>query len=166
MSRVLSLLQTAATATVLARLSRGRRRRAPLRVIERGTGDGAAITVVVPARDEARRIGPSLIEAHGALRGVVEQVCVVTLDPFEQAVQDDFVVHFVPAGTEDDDPEPDAVDQITYEGSAVDLGEATVEQLALALDPYPRKPGAALSDDVTDDPSGPFAALAGRSRLV
>ena len=113
-----------------------------------------------------RRIGPSLIEAQGTLHAAVEQVCVISLDTFVQDVRDAFTIHFVPSGTEDDDAEPDAVDQIPYEGSAVDLGEATVEQLALALDPYPRKPGATLSDAVQDGPSGPFAALAGRSRLI
>ena len=49
-----------------------------------------------------------------------------------------------------------------YAGGAADLGEATVEQLALALDPFPRKPGAALPADVTEEVSGPFAALLAR----
>jgi len=34
-----------------------------------------------------------------------------------------------------------------------------VEQLALALDPYPRKPGAALPPELAAEPDGPFAAL-------
>ena len=113
-----------------------------------------------------RRIGPSLIEAQGTLRGVVDQVCVISLETFTHELQDAFTVHFVPSGTEDDDAEPDAVDQIPYEGSAIDLGEATVEQLALALDPYPRKPGAILSEAAQDGSTGPFAVLAGRSRLI
>jgi len=39
-----------------------------------------------------------------------------------------------------------------------------VEQLALALDPYPRKPGAALPVELLDEPTGPFAALARLTR--
>lgn len=113
-----------------------------------------------------RRIGPSLIEAQGTLQAAVEQVCVVTLDAFVQELREEFTVHFVPSGTEDDEPEPDAVDQIPYGGSAIDLGEAAVEQLALALDPYPRKPGAALPEAAQDEPSGPFTVLAGRPRPV
>ena len=51
----------------------------------------------------------------------------------------------------------------------IDLGEAAVEQLALALDPYPRGPGAdaaeaALPADPDDTPQSHFAALARRGR--
>lgn len=54
-----ALAQGAATAVVLARLSRGRSRRAPLK-----RGDSPppekTISVVIPARDEADRLGPCL----------------------------------------------------------------------------------------------------------
>jgi dolichol-phosphate mannosyltransferase len=49
--------QAAAAAVVLARLSRGRSRRPPLSPPE---GPSPTITVLVPARDEAQRIGPCL----------------------------------------------------------------------------------------------------------
>ncbi len=106
-----------------------------------------------------RRVGMTTIEAEGALRARVSETCVVTLDTFEHDVDEAFTVHFVPAGTEDDDPDPEAIDQIPFDGGAVDIGEAAVEQLALALDPYPRKPGAALPPDIAAEPDGPFAAL-------
>jgi hypothetical protein len=106
-----------------------------------------------------RRIGATTIEAQGTLRARVTETCVVTLDAFEHDVKEGFVVHFVPAGAEDDDPDPEAIDQIPFDGGAVDIGEAAVEQLALALDPYPRKPGAALPPDLAAEPDGPFAAL-------
>ena len=112
-------------------------------------------------RFRIRRVGGSLIEAVGQLRAAVEQVCVVSLDPFVQDVAETFTVHFVPAGTEDDDPEPDSVDQVPYQGSVIDLGEAAVEQLALALDPYPRRPGARMADPAHEGAAGPFAALTG-----
>jgi len=106
-----------------------------------------------------RRIGGAVIEAQGDLVVSLTQQCVVSLDDFNGLVRDRFLVHFVPAGTEDDEPEPDAPDQIPFEGSAVDLGEAAVEQLALALDPYPRRPGAELPAAASDTPLGAFAAL-------
>ncbi len=106
-----------------------------------------------------RRIG-EVIEAQGDLAASLTQQCVVSLDDFDGMMQDHFVVHFVPAGTEDDEPEPDAPDQIPFEGSMVDLGEAMVEQLALSLDPYPRRPGAELPAEAAEPAQGAFAALA------
>ncbi len=115
---------------------------------------------------EIRRIGPSVIEAAGVLDAAVEQVCVVTLEPFGQTVHESFTVHFVPAGSEDEEPDPDAIDQIPFEGSAIDLGEAAVEQLALTLDPYPRRPGAVLPEEAAAPDAGPFGALLALRRPV
>jgi hypothetical protein len=84
----------------------------------------------------------------------------VSLDAFDADIAEIFSVRFVPAGTESDDLDLDAQDEIGYEGGLLDLGEAASEQLALALDPFPRKPGAELSPDATAEGSGAFAALA------
>ena len=106
-----------------------------------------------------------VIEAHGRLRAEVVQICVVSLDPFPAVVEEDFTVHFVSAAdgpAEDDlaDFDPEAVDEIPIAGGVLDLGEAAAEQLALALDPYPRKPGAALPAELEPPAAGhPFAAL-------
>jgi len=86
------------------------------------------------------------IAAQGALRAEVVQVCVVSAVDFPATVTEAFTVHFVPAGTEDDDPDPESVDEIPYAGDRLDLGEAAAEQLALALDPFPHKPGVADRD--------------------
>jgi len=61
------------------------------------------------------------------------------------------------------DPDADDVDYL--DGPAVDVGAVAVEELALALEPYPRAPGAdealaALRSDERAD--HPFAALARR----
>jgi uncharacterized metal-binding protein YceD (DUF177 family) len=81
------------------------------------------------------------IAARGELKARVVQTCVVTMDEFEADVTESFRVRFVPAGTESDDLDPDTEDDIGYDGEAIDLGEATAQQLSLALEPYPRKPG-------------------------
>ena len=109
-----------------------------------------------------RRVGASTVEGEGALRARVTETCVVSLDPFCHDVEETFTVHFVPPGAEDDDPDPEAIDQIPYTGGAADLGEAAVEQLALALDPFPRKPGAALPAEATEEMASPFATLLAR----
>ncbi len=105
------------------------------------------------------------IEARGRLRAEVVQTCVVSLDPFPAVVEEAFTVHFVSAGdcpAEDDLAgfDPEAVDEIPIAGGVLDLGEAAAEQLALALDPYPRKPGAVLPAEQEPPAAGhPFAAL-------
>jgi uncharacterized metal-binding protein YceD (DUF177 family) len=105
------------------------------------------------------RRGDGVVEAVGRLEAKVVQTCVVSLEDFESPIAEDFVVHFVPAGTESDDPDPESVDEIPYDGDTIDLGEATAEQLALSLDPYPRRPDAMLPDaETATDPR--LAALA------
>ena len=66
---------------------------------------------------------------------------------------------------ESDDADPEALDEIPYADGMLDLGEAAAEQLALALDPYPRAPGAALPE-IADEAEAhrPFAALASLRR--
>lgn len=119
-------------------------------------------------------LGEGTIAAEGVLAARVTQDCVVTTDPFESEVQEAFRVRFVPESRfvepeEDDLLDLEADDEIPYAGNHIDLGEAAVEQLALALDPYPRGPGAdaaeaALPADPDDTPQSPFAALARRGR--
>jgi hypothetical protein len=96
------------------------------------------------------RRGQDRIDAVGRLNAQVTQVCVVSLEEFSAEVAEEFTVRFVPEGTESDDPDPDSVDEIPYAGDTIDLGEAAAEQLALALDPYPRRPGAVLPDLETE----------------
>ena len=108
-----------------------------------------------------RRAGAGIIEADGTLDAEVVQTCVVTLDEIPQIAAERFRLRFVPAerSDEDDDPDPDAPDRIPYDGRVLDLGEAASEQLALALDPYPRTPGAILPDKEDNVVQHPFASL-------
>jgi uncharacterized metal-binding protein YceD (DUF177 family) len=99
------------------------------------------------------------IRATGQLRAVAIQTCVVSLEPFEAVIAEDFAVRFVPEGTESEDLNIDAEDEIPYAGTMLDLGEAASEQLALALDPFPRKAGVSLPEEAEDAPEGAFAAL-------
>ena len=121
-----------------------------------------------------------VVVAQGSLSAQVTRDCVVTLEPFEAALREDFRIRFVLAerlADEDDLLDLESDDELPYNGVHIELGEAAVEQLALALDPYPRMPGAELAqDDVlvvgvpaagAEDASAtvsPFAALARRFR--
>ena len=76
-------------------------------------------------------------------------------------MHDVFDAMFVPEDEVREELGPDDIDEIPYSGGTIDLGEAAAEQLALALDPYPRIDGAAMPDFDGED-TGPFAALARR----
>ena len=99
------------------------------------------------------------VAAEGTLRARVSQTCVVSLEPFEADLAEDFTLRFVPAGQESDELDLESDDEVTYVGGVLELGEAAAEQLALVLDPFPRKPGAALPALDEKPESGAFAAL-------
>lgn len=107
------------------------------------------------------RPGPGgVIDAVGTMAARVTQACIVSLDEFSADVTEEFSLRFVSAGYESEELDPDAVDEIPVTAGLMDLGEAAAEQLALALDPYPRKPGATLAGDTDDSAMNPFAGLA------
>ncbi len=109
------------------------------------------------------------IVAEGKMRAEVTQACVATGAPVPARIDEPFSLRFRPEGTPEDgqesELEADELDTLFYEGSAVDVGEAVAQTLALALDPYPRADGAgdALRQAGVKDESeaGPFGALAG-----
>lgn len=107
------------------------------------------------------------------------QNCVVTLDPVMQNVDEKFTQRYLPehmAGpatalpesereitidiNAEDAPEP-------MEAGKIDVGEAVAERLALAIDPYPRKPGVDFeapspsdrAGDASESKPNPFAVL-------
>jgi uncharacterized metal-binding protein YceD (DUF177 family) len=107
----------------------------------------------------------------GTLESDVVQECVVTLEPVPQHVSVNLDLRILPPGTPATDDDPDSPDEIETTGNNVDLGEVVAEQLALALDPYPRAPDAAIppeleataeedAADAVPDRTNPFAALA------
>jgi len=110
-----------------------------------------------------------VIAAQLRMQAKVTQTCVVTLEPFEARIEETSALRFVPAASlpesegEELDPETlDGPDEIPYTGDLIDLGAALAEQLALALDPYPRKPGAKLPAEYLDEQENPFAVLKAR----
>lgn len=111
------------------------------------------------------------VTIEGRVTAEITQACVVTLDPVDQSIDEPFALRLVPneeapavstTGGEivvdalGDDP-PDA-----YSGDRLDFGAIVLEHFALAIDPYPRAPGAELPGAANDTPEdeSPFAALA------
>lgn len=119
------------------------------------------------------REGTELVVAEGALTAQVIQRCVVTDEPFEARVEAAFQRRYLQgraAAGEAVDIDPEAEDPPEPLGSDdLDLGEVVAEELALALDPYPRKPGVPPLDyslggeapaAEEEEKIKPFAALA------
>lgn len=109
------------------------------------------------------------VRATGRIKASLEQSCVATGDPVPAHVDEPFDILFLPepkAGRADEEVElgADELDTMFHDGSAVELGSAIVDSLALALDPYPRSAAAdaALKEAgvLSEEEAGPFAALA------
>ncbi|MCA8927716.1 MAG: DUF177 domain-containing protein [Alphaproteobacteria bacterium] len=106
------------------------------------------------------------IHVTGSFAAVMDQVCVVTLDPFTTALEGEVDEDFSEQADAADDLEID-IDLETPEPlteDALDLGELVVQCLALEIDPHPRAPGADLTQleapaEAPDEPVHPFAAL-------
>jgi len=107
-------------------------------------------------------------ELTGHFEAVVEQVCGVSLEPFEQAIDGEIEVRVVPEGSPHagepeggeiavDPDAPDAPDVL--DGDVVDVTAYAVEHLALELDPFPRKPGVTFDYKPAEEEASPFAAL-------
>lgn len=114
----------------------------------------------------------------GRVTAKLTQTCVVTLAPLRIRLEEevnrlyslddraeDADLDFDPEG---DDP-PDPV------GDGVDYGAAAVEALSLAIDPYPRAPGAAFdaksaappgAEPLTEERAKPFAGLAALKKAM
>lgn len=116
-----------------------------------------------------REAGGEIVSVSGTLAAEPVQVCVVTLEPFPNPVEDSFEIKFttVPpaaASVVDIEIDPDSLDEPEpLEGRTLDLGELASQFLSLALDPHPRRPGAEIDPDLADPGAGgadnPFAAL-------
>ena len=108
------------------------------------------------------------VDVTGRFKAVVEQVCGVSLDAFEQSVEGDIDLRALPAGSphaaapeggevELDADAPDAPDIL--DADAVDVAAIVAEHLALEIDPFPRKPGATFDYQAPEHDISPFAAL-------
>lgn len=110
---------------------------------------------------------------EGRLRAIASQACVVTLEPVRQVIDEPFRLTFLPPGSRSADPRTVAEAEVIVEfdkddppedlnGPVLDLGPILVEQLVLALDPYPRSEGAKIDDPAASESErqpSPFAAL-------
>lgn len=119
----------------------------------------------------------ALVSLEGELCAEVTQTCVITLESVDNLIETSFKSLYRAGASAGHDEgrnkeisvlqDEDALLEPIVDG-IIDIGEAAAEQLALELDPFPRKPGSALEDFSSDSevsggaapPSGPFSKLA------
>lgn len=113
------------------------------------------------------------VDANGRLTAQIVQPCAISGEDFAVAIDEPIALRFVhPTTTFHPDEEieitADTCDEIEYEGTAFDLGEAVAQTLALAIDPFAEGPDADkaraehnLGGEIA---VGPFAALSALHR--
>jgi uncharacterized metal-binding protein YceD (DUF177 family) len=137
--------------------------------------DGLAAIAKLDAVFRIVRRLRSGVHVSGRVTAMITQTCVVSLEPFESAIEEPVDVDFMriediekaereKLSSRDqarpDEEEADPPDPII--DGKIDLGALAAEFLALALDPYPRKPGVSFEDilpQVPEDRESPFAIL-------
>jgi uncharacterized metal-binding protein YceD (DUF177 family) len=107
----------------------------------------------------------------GRVRARIGQTCVVTLEEIENDIDEPVDLIFAPPeqvpqmaalvdeAEETEEETPDPLEPI--ENGMIDLGKVATDALYLAVDPYPRKPGAVFEPivEAADPEDHPFAAL-------
>ena len=114
-----------------------------------------------------KRLGSNRFAFAADLEADVVQACVVTLEPVESHIARPVVreLHLAPKMPDEageltlsagDDDAPETITSLDY-----DLAVPLLEDLVLAIDPYPRKEGAAFAPltDPESAPESPFAVL-------
>ena len=93
-----------------------------------------------------KKRGDGIFELTGRWHARLAQRCVVTLEPVPAALSDDVRLFYgtlaAPAAAAD--PLDDEGSPEPIENGVIDVGEAVVQLMGVALAPYPRAPGAEL----------------------
>ncbi len=129
---------------------------------------------------EGRLISGKNIDAYRGefeLAVTYQTNCVVSLEPFEEKISDEFHQDFIKAGTyhlrdlEDEEHQSDLLEEeppIVFSKGRLELGPFLYQVLSLAIDPNPRKTGISLDAAVPDiaekqeredKPPSPFLVL-------
>ncbi len=125
-------------------------------------------------KGELRPSGRSDWVLEGVLGATFVQDCAITLDPVTTRVDEPVRRHYVtempaPEGPEAEMPEDDSIELL---GPVIDPGAVAIEELVLAIPPFPRAAGVELTpegtlyaapdgaDPIEDARPKPFAGLA------
>jgi len=136
--------------------------------------NGLVAIPALTAKLRIRRWRSDGLEIDGEVRATVRQTCVVTLEPFDAEIAELIHLRFAPPPEEHARRKPREAQDLAQDidiagedppdpliGGVADLGASVSEFLTLALDPYPRKPGAQFQEPApaADAEASPFATL-------
>jgi uncharacterized metal-binding protein YceD (DUF177 family) len=106
--------------------------------------------------------------ARGRMQADFTQICAVSGDDLPMVIDDNLLIRFMPENAnnvpdEEIELEVGDYDEVPFDGSRFDIGEAVAESLSLTIDPYATGPGAEEIREeagiLDEGQSGPFAAL-------
>jgi uncharacterized metal-binding protein YceD (DUF177 family) len=116
-----------------------------------------------------RQAGGDEYLAQGRLHARAVRNCVISLEDFTEPTDLVFTIRFVTEEASQDEAleapydYEDGPDEVLYQNDTLDLGEAAVQEYALSLNPYPRKPGARIPD-LGQEGGNPFDVLRNLAR--
>lgn len=129
------------------------------KVAQRLEAESAAL---VEAVFDISRSGPVIL-IEGRVRAKLVRTCVTSLEPMDEEIDEAFsfeleLVDEMPDLAAEVEIDIEAPEPIT--GDTIDLAEQAIQQVSLAMEPFPRKAGAEPVKDEAEQPSlSPFAAL-------
>ena len=112
----------------------------------------------------------AVVTVTGRLNAAWVQPCAISGEDLPQSASEPLSFRFVPTTAahtpaEEVELSDEACDEIEYDGTAFDIGEAVAQSLGLAIDPFAEGPNAEAARKaagiVDTSASGPFAGLAG-----
>ncbi len=133
---------------------------------------GVAAVHSLEAKVRVLRAGESTFRYSGQLTAELDQNCVVTMEPVRESISRDFERTYVVVPRRHSRPammelsKEDLDEAETLDSPVIDLAAPILEELALAIDPYPRAPGAVFEappglDEIVEPAprESPFAVL-------
>lgn len=122
--------------------------------------------------DVSLQIDAADVIAMGRFTAQLAQYCIASNDPVPAVLDEPIHIRFIPEPMVGGELELEADDCETmfHDGLTIDLGEAVAQSLGLALNPYPRSPGAEkilkAAGVKSEEEAAPLGALASLKDLL
>ena len=110
------------------------------------------------------------VRVSGAVHAELSQICSVSLEAVDEIIDEPVAITYLPPSMDEPATAVDATfepqeDYEPFDGVSLELGELVAQEIAAAIDPYPRKAGVTfgnhgqLGDNAPEERDNPFAVL-------